>query len=442
MTNPNYIHIFFSRLNNISIFQRANVIFLVIVCFFIISFLAKSSIYHFLIETTSFLLITFILHDQSHKASISTTISIFIFTVLNLLILYLLPLPTEVWLQLPGRSTYQEVITLLEQSNNPVKWHSLSLNTYASVQALLALLPPSAIFLSVLFLPLPKVYSLIWVFLILAALQGGIGIIQYTQTGYAHGFYANYNHYAALMGLALPLTIVSLTQASLLGRVQKLIFAGYGIATLLIFTGGFLSTSRAGTAGLFFGLFASIVIVSQKLKEKYRLPLIITIFTSIIVFIVCIMIFLPTRIATLSLWEDPRWPMFKQELIGILAFFPLGSGPGTFADTYAAFQPQDKIGWAFIQHAHNDYFELLFETGIIGIIIIAGFLYLFLKNLWSIWTQHLDSRLSTLKAGAAIGMLTALFHAFFEFNFHIVSYQLFFSLIIGVFFKQANSSQK
>lgn len=420
-----------------------NLLWLVLVGFLLGVFWSKPSIPYFIGEVVGFILILFILSVKQKALPIPKAVSFFILASVCSLSLYLLPLSTELWLQLPGRDFYQPVIQLLGQTGNGMGMHSISLDAYATLQVLLALLPALAVFLSTICLEKQRLYRLTWVFIAAACFQAVWGIFQYSATGVAQGSYSNRNHYAALMGLALPITIGLLvqhiTRAKTHDRAHMLGTILYVLATALIFLGGLVSTSRAGTAGLFFGLLASALVFSSKLGRKRMLAgigflLLLSMLLSVSVDITPML----NRFIALDPEADPRWVMFNQAIKGIKTFFPLGSGPGTFADVYTAFQPLDKIGWAFLSHAHNDYIELLFETGVLGATIISAFLGIFLYGLLRLWKQRQHDELVYLKTGAAIGIMTALFHTLFDFNFHTRPYPVFFALLAGIFFMETS----
>jgi O-antigen ligase len=133
--------------------------------------------------------------------------------------------------------------------------------------------------------------------------------------------------------------------------------------------------------------------------------------------------------------DDLRWYLFDTSLRGIQQFFPFGSGPGTFADIYRALQPLGQTG-GFVNNAHNDYLELLFDTGLVGGVIIVGMLLLYLYGWWQLRQQAWEQT-RFLKAGAGIGMLLVLLHAYVDFNFHIPANALFFAFLAGLFLRKA-----
>jgi putative inorganic carbon (hco3(-)) transporter len=66
-------------------------------------------------------------------------------------------------------------------------------------------------------------------------------------------------------------------------------------------------------------------------------------------------------------------------------FAPFGSGLGTFRDIYPWYEDSAKIGTTYVNHAHNDLLELVIETGLAGLAVLALFLRWFLSRAWSLW---------------------------------------------------------
>src|SRR5574340_1009361 len=78
------------------------------------------------------------------------------------------------------------------------------------------------------------------------------------------------------------------------------------------------------------------------------------------------------RFARMSQEKGGRIVQWKDS-IGILRDFPLtGAGFGCFQDIYKGYSSRH---WdAILDHAHNDYLELLCEGGIIGFSLMACFI--------------------------------------------------------------------
>ena len=77
--------------------------------------------------------------------------------------------------------------------------------------------------------------------------------------------------------------------------------------------------------------------------------------------------------------DDSRQVMRATALEAARDVFPIGSGLGSFADTYRLFE---GFGKRTVPHAHNEYFELFVELGLFGLIWLAAFLTFIARLIW------------------------------------------------------------
>lgn len=132
--------------------------------------------------------------------------------------------------------------------------------------------------------------------------------------------------------------------------------------------------------------------------------------------------------------EDVRWNIYNNVIIGIKSFWPIGSGLGTFPDVYRAFQPIDQQG--FINHAHNDYLELTFDMGVVGVSLITVFFALYLWKWWVIIRIKWNT-LKIFQIAAGISLLLILLHSVVDFILHTPANMVLFGFLCGVFFRKA-----
>jgi O-antigen ligase len=102
----------------------------------------------------------------------------------------------------------------------------------------------------------------------------------------------------------------------------------------------------------------------------------------------------------------------------------IGTGLGTLQMVFPLY---DSIyDGRIVNHAHNDYLELLAETGILGGLCYAGFLgVLLLASLKGL--ENLQSSFnSALNLAGLIGCCGILVHSFVDFNLHIPANALLF----------------
>lgn len=405
----------------------------------------KTSLSFFILEAVGLLLLTMVFVLYRRALPIPASVTVFIFTSILLLGSYLIPVPMETWLNLPGREFYRDVTQLLAKMDYSFAWHSISVEAYASAQMLLSILPALGIFLVTATLSTKNTLRVSQIFIALAVCQGLWGLAQSSMGGSATGSYNNRDHYVALLELTLPLTI-SLLLFSLSSRPRKrqhhpLAWMGsgiYGLAATIILLGGLFSLSRAGIGGLVLALFFLLLIFIGQFRIWHSI-------IGISIFIAIITFFLSSseRSLTAALnrflaadpLKDARWHIFEQAWVAIKHFSPLGSGPGTSKDVYTAFQPHETLGSTLIHHIHNDYLELFLETGMIGAFILFTFVVLYMINWFSLIKTAQKSDISYyLKVGAGIGLLTSLFHAYFDFNYHTYAHPLQVAFLCGIFF--------
>jgi O-antigen ligase len=115
--------------------------------------------------------------------------------------------------------------------------------------------------------------------------------------------------------------------------------------------------------------------------------------------------------------------------------FPLfGTGLGTFGYAYPLYKLSVDKPLVYL-HAHNDYLELVSETGILGFASLMAalglFLYTSLKSLTRLAGEEDYFRFFVL-LGALTGVFSILVHSLVDFGLQIPSNALYFSFLIGL----------
>jgi O-antigen ligase len=110
--------------------------------------------------------------------------------------------------------------------------------------------------------------------------------------------------------------------------------------------------------------------------------------------------------------------------------FPLtGCGLGAFRWAFSMYQRQGE--WMIFREAHNDYLQVLAETGLVGVALLGWALFAYL---WWILRPALAGaarpRYTTIGAAAAVFAL--LIHSIFDFNLQIPSNAALFAVLVGV----------
>jgi O-antigen ligase len=137
--------------------------------------------------------------------------------------------------------------------------------------------------------------------------------------------------------------------------------------------------------------------------------------------------------------HDSRMLIYSRALEGIGKFLPLGSGPGTFPEAFRQFQPVE-LGNRFVNHAHNDYLEWLFEGGLAGAALGVLLLAAYLRQWLSLAAEGPRHSFRFVQFGAGIGLLLLLLHSLADFNWHIPANALYAAFLAGLFLARPGHS--
>ncbi len=393
----------------------------------------------------------------AHRQYTRPLAGLFWLFVLLLAGLYQVPLPEQFWSALPGRTLLLPVETLVQpvlgaDARLP---HTLSVSPDLSSAALLQLIPVCALFFLGSSLHMRRALQVVGFLLVLGALESVLGLLQYAAgegspwllgapfSGGAQGTWNSRNHYVAMVELTLPMAITlalhlltrppSAYPGSSRERAAPLVLITGVIMAL--FLGGVFSRSRAGIVLLMVGVLLITLVAVRQVHKRRSLGLMAVLATLCSGLAVTIgLVPVLDRFVSPSTVAPERWRIYETTWLAIRDFLPLGSGPGTFAGIYRLYQPMDQPG--LINHAHNDYLELLLETGLIGLVLLGLFLLLY-GHAWLRlhgWRAHHGFRFVQL--GAGVGIFLFLLHGLLDFNFHVLANTCLFAFVCGLFFRE------
>jgi len=241
------------------------------------------------------------------------------------------------------------------------------------------------------------------------------------QGGAIYGPYVNHNHYAGLMEMLIPFPLA--LAASRVAEGNRKIFSM--IAAGLMTGSIFLSGSRGGMLAILVQAAVLAVLVLRSQRGNWKQPLLLG---GVLILAIGLLVWLggnelSQRLA--SIHSEARaeldggmrltidrdcWHMFLQKPI-------LGWGLGTFPIVYGGFR--SFFSTFFVNQAHNDYLQLLVETGVAGFAIAIWFLVLVFRHGFAKlndWNQTASGVFTTASLLGCIGILV---HSFFDFNLQI-----------------------
>lgn len=360
--------------------------------------------------------------------------------ILGLPLLQLVPLPPKVWQLLPGREVAREIAAFAD----PGMWRPITLDANATLKSWLSLLVPVAMFLAVLQLPHAQRVLLCLAFIGIAVASLLLGLLQLStgaawlylfdsgQNNLPVGFFTNRNHQAALLYAAAAMALFAAARMGRATPLVRMVSAGL----ILAFAAGIFATeSRMGMALLGLILLLAIpLFFGDRLEWRMRLAAI---------GVVAVLGFLLSqsgvvrdaigRFALLS--SEGRFEFWPEAWFAAQAYFPFGAGMGTFVKSYQAMETLGAVSPAYVNHAHNDYLELVLEFG--------GFAYIGMA-LFAAWYGHrwvralfLDPRDegNLLARIAMIAILALLLHSIVDYPVRTFAHLTFFGMLCALAYR-------
>ena len=298
--------------------------------------------------------------------------------------LQLIPLPSAVWAELPGRESETALRDYLGFGSN---WYPLSLDPRATAGDFFYLIIPLAAFCATSLLGMKELRGiqivicvLVLVSITVAVLQvasrGTAGVIyDHAPAGVALGFFPNRNHFALLVAIGFALAF----QRSLrLQPKQMRLGIQLGLSAVAI-AAVLASASRAGLL-LCLGCIVVSFAYQAWRNESLNLKALAAAGIAGVAGIVALIYYNPVardaadRFQTLS--GDARFDIWTDSLSLAQAHLPLGSGFGTYVPLFKKGEELSDLSPYFVNHAHNEYLEVALEGGIPALLLIAIFVVL------------------------------------------------------------------
>lgn len=337
-----------------------------------------------------------------------------------LILVQLIPLPPTLWTELPGRSLVAEGYRLLGME---LPWLPISLGSYHTATTALAFLPALAVLVASD--NDQEQSALWWTVAVLAAagvsialsiqqvISGGHDwhLYKFSVPGAATGFFANSNHLGAFLLVSVPFLValvVDQQDRKELARSKAMTILAVGGAALCIG----LAFNRS-LAIMLLGL--PVLLASAALFARLRGIRLIGLITAAgLAFVTGILWIVSSRgIPEGDFVSYKRRTEFWAKTVeAIRDYWPMGSGIGTFRDIYPLYDDYSTTSRTYVNHAHNDFLEVVLETGLIGSVLIIAFLFWWGRYVVRIWNSP-DA--NSYQRAATIASATLLCHSFVDY---------------------------
>lgn len=357
-------------------------------------------------------------------------------------LLQVIPLPAGAWPFLTNRTLVAEAHAL---SGGAPAAFPLSFTPRETWLAAVSLITPIGIFLGTVLLSHDQRRSLTLVLIGIGMASVVLGLLQvaqgqasplrffeFTNPTEAVGFFANRNHLASLIYTlilfvgawvsALSMApagrgrrnktdsswilylVVGLTFMTVLLAAQAMTRSRAGLGLTIVAMGGVFALSFfTRRPGVGFGVGRAII-------------------GATIVAGIMILPFALNRLLerlTIDPLSDWRVIFARVTYDAVVSFLPWGAGLGSFIDVYRMFEKaEDLLPDSYANRAHNDFLEIVLETGVIGASLIVIFLLYLLKRSVQLWHRSNGSwqpiDLLTSRAAVLAASLIG-FHSLFDY---------------------------
>lgn len=367
--------------------------------------------------------------------------------MLGLAILQIVPLPVGlVSLLSPQRAA--EAQSLLPFLGSAPGFATLSAVPLATREKVVTLFSYVLVYLLVRQLA-GKFKDALWIpvfpLVIVGTMEGALGVFQASSgLEISSGTFVNRNHYAGLLEMCLPLTVM--VGVNMLSRNQDrfssplkpaLLSCLFFGASAIMMLGIVRSSSRMGFIAAILSLFVmatTAIVVSSRGSGKLRLiPVAV-----LALFFAAAFILLPTdrlaeRFASMASSDDKedadsRLEYWRQTVPLVKAYPVSGCGLGAYE---SCFMPYKAVAAEqTVDYAHNDYMQILAEFGFTGFaVVIAILLLIYTRAFHNYSVGKADSAIAL----GCVGALTAIMmHSTADFNLYIPANGLVVAWVAGL----------
>ncbi len=284
--------------------------------------------------------------------------------------------------------------------------------------------------------------------MVMSGLEWGFFLEKEGYRGVATGTFINRNHLAGYLemclaaGIGLLMMDLSGSEAhnwrQCLRNLAQLLLSAkmrLRIALAIMVIGLVMTHSRMGNTAFFFSLILAGGVwfaLSGRRPNRSVLILLVSLFV-IDLYIVGAWFGVDKvvqRLESTSVDRETRDEVVRDGLDYWREFPLIGSGGGTFGDTFPGFREGDVKG--YYNYAHNDYLQFLVETGAVGLALLGWMVVASLVAALMAIRRRRDPVMLGLGFAGVMGISAILIHSTVDFNLQIPANAALFMIILAL----------
>ncbi len=242
-------------------------------------------------------------------------------------------------------------------------------------------------------------------------------VLPVPQGGAVFGPYVNVNHFAGFIELTAPVGLALLAFRG----VRRDLVPLTGLLTIVPIGALILTGSRGGILSFLFEIGLLVALVWNLRARRARAGA----FAIVVLAAGALIAWLGagktmerfTQLRPEEVTLARRWSMFKGSARIFLAHPVGGTGLGTLVVVYPKYETM--YDGRLVDHSHNDYIEMLADTGILGGLCGLAFLYLLFTSAFARFESEQGHFSLAFHAGALVACAGILLHSVVDFNLHI-----------------------
>lgn len=370
------------------------------------------------------ILIAFLLLGPRPRLGEVKVVAGLLFAATALTALHLVPLPPGLWTKLPGRALLAHAATVIGEQQ---PWRSLSISPGATINALSSLIVPVVTLLLAAALSRPEHWRTAKILLALVVASCLLGLVQFSGAHFNHPFinevagsvsgsFANRNHFALFAAIGCILAPNWAFHED--GRAGWKPFAALALivlCALIILATGSRTGMLIGALGIALGILNVRRQIGSKLRKlpKRWSAAFVTLATGFVIATLILSVTLDRavsidRAASMAMGEDVRLRALPVIFEMVKLYFPVGSGIGAFDPVYRIHEPDALLSTLYLNHAHNDWLEILLDAGLPGLLLLCAALAWWLWRSVAVWFGKRNPEGQLPRMGSGILLLVVI----------------------------------